>query len=99
MFQFISSEDTEERDPIENTFHYLFLSKEPEYGELYERDSEEKKLYKEFHQHIKNKYKDAKEYVNRVEMMLFLKFGELVEYISIAEKAWKTPQKKETKKN
>jgi hypothetical protein len=70
-YQWVSSMDTLEREPMLSTWSYLFDKSEPYYHEPYMRDDEEKELLKEFYVYIKKKYRNGKDYFRRVNMMLF----------------------------
>lgn len=70
-YQWVSSMDTSEREPMLSTWSYLFDKSEPYYYEPYMRNDEEKKLLNEFYKYIKKKYKNAEDYFRRVNMILF----------------------------
>ncbi len=73
FYQWIGqNESSKERDPMMSTFSFLFENKDPYDDEPYLLDEGDRKLRREFWTHIKASYKNAKEYVHRVNEFFYL---------------------------
>ncbi len=70
-FQLFSIE-TEEREPLDAAFSYLFDKSDPLYGDPYDFSEEELEAKRIFYKHLKSKYKTGEAYTQRVNKMLFI---------------------------
>lgn len=83
----LASASTEEREPIDECFHYLFKNAEPHYHEPYMFSTLESEERSAFHSHIRKRYSSAQEYLIRVQHFLWL-VDDLEECNGMVSKIW-----------
>jgi len=68
-------------EPIMSVFSFLFEDKDPYYGERYQFTKQDKINRTAFYTHIRKTYKNAQEYISRVNEFLYLGVDDNLEYI------------------
>ena len=88
----LASEDTDERDPIDETVSYLFSECEPHYREPYDFSDVEDAERKMFYTHILERYANPTVYLHRVSTMLWKNENALRGYHDTIAHVWNTEE-------